>query len=1430
MKGGSKVFLLVWWVLQVNSLVAQYCVPTYENACGSTGAFINKFTFHTLNNSGSGCNGNPNNHIVYAPVGSLTTTVVQGSVASFTIKGGAGAGNQQGYAIWIDWNNDQDFTDADELVYNSSSVSSATVSGVVYIPFQAAYVGQRTLRVRSATGSLLYAQDACTQFANGETEDYMITVAAPASCMGSPEAGRILAFPTAVCQPPQSVQLFAVNYSVASNLVFQWQQSLDAVLWTDVPGASSASFHTDPLTSSMYFRLRVTCTTSALEDFTEEIFVPVGSAQLDWVQGDTLCGFGVAELKASGSTSQIFWYTSAQASIPVAITGAGEPFQPFADAPATYYASAVSGTFYLDSVGKKDTSAAGGSYLYANGFMRFDVWQPIDLVGVYVYPGNSGLLRILLRDQYFATIEEFEFVVSPAQIGTKLFLPLEVSISPGRGYQLFLDGSSPPLWGSHGTFSYPYTLPEVMSITGSNLGVGHFLYFYNWVVHYSTVCASERWAVPLWVDDAPPLEVMSSSGTFSLCAGQSDSLLLSATDGFASYSWVPATGLSATEGSQVKALPATTTVYTVTATLGICQTMAVVPVIVHKPPVVNVTPSHSELCAGKGIQLNASLTTLTNYLIETAPYVDEDMIGTPVFLKDDEVSQALPIGFSFSFFGTYYTHFYISSNGFIGFDENMPDGCCSGQLVPNPQPPNNLIAFAWEDLAPDLGGTISYGTVGTAPNRRLIVRFDSVAHFSFGGPVDPVTGRIELHESDGRVVIYTTSMPGNPAANWFGHTQAMENKDGTVAVVVPQRNASFWTAQQDAFALLPGEYTYQWLPEEGLDNASIAQTLAAPLTTTTYTVTVTELTTGCQGRDSVEIQVTATPEAGTITPPWTFLCAEDTVSLRLTNYTPGANLQWQVAEAGTQQFTDIAGAVADTLHFVTSTDTWLRVVASCAYEKASDTAVIKQLPVLSPPSGEAGQRCRPGKIILSATAATNQLAWYDSETDGTYLGSGTQLVIPLLQATDTFWVEQGPPPLEKLLSPFLGGENGTGLMFDITAKKDLVITQLSGHFAHEVDIPVSIYYRKGSFVGYEQKAAAWTLLGTTVIPFGLGTGVPTPIPIEMNLAVAANETIALYVTDELGVMKFDVGTQVGNVAAADTCLEIKEGSSVDHLFGAKVSARVWNGIVFYRQAGCSSTRIGIMAEVYYPLIAAASSDTTFCIGETITLLAVNNGKGTYNYQWYPILPNMFPENGQGPAVMVVPTQSTLFTLIATHTANQCDTIVQLGVDGADPPLVSFTGLPDTLDLNAAPVLLSGMPEGGQFIGPGIVGQYFFPNIAGTGWHEITYVFTDAQGCTGSAVQQVFVGLFTGPAHTTGALTVRVYPVPAREILYVQWSGPDQVERIIITTMDGRALSLPLHFVGARQALISVEELPPGMYRMTIYARQRPPLHRLVSKQ
>lgn len=161
-------------------------------------------------------------------------------------------------------------------------------------------------------------------------------------------------------------------------------------------------------------------------------------------------------------------------------------------------------------------------------------------------------------------------------------------------------------------------------------------------------------------------------------------------------------------------------------------------------------------------------------------------------LDDDQTTGALPIGFEFRFFGIGYSQFNLSSNGFVSFEPDALNGCCSGGVIPSDDGMNNLIALAWTDLYPPGGGEIAYETRGAAPNRRLVVSFSGTSWCCDVG-VPRVTTQLIIRERKGVIEIHTTHQdPGHI------YTQGVENATGTVAGFIAGRVAADYGLDRDA--------------------------------------------------------------------------------------------------------------------------------------------------------------------------------------------------------------------------------------------------------------------------------------------------------------------------------------------------------------------------------------------------------------------------------------------------------------------------------------------------------------------------------------------------------------------------------------------------------------------------------------------------------
>lgn len=159
--------------------------------------------------------------------------------------------------IYIDFNIDGDFVDANENPVNISAVNGVN-SGTIAIP-GAATVGTARMRVIATEGTV---PGPTGTYAWGETEDYCIQVAAAVNCSGIPNASTASISSTGGC-PNASFTLSSANFTFGTGISYQWQSSPNGVTsWTNIAGATSTNYTTSTA-STLYYRLVTSCLYSA---------------------------------------------------------------------------------------------------------------------------------------------------------------------------------------------------------------------------------------------------------------------------------------------------------------------------------------------------------------------------------------------------------------------------------------------------------------------------------------------------------------------------------------------------------------------------------------------------------------------------------------------------------------------------------------------------------------------------------------------------------------------------------------------------------------------------------------------------------------------------------------------------------------------------------------------------------------------------------------------------------------------------------------------------------------------------------------------------------------------------------------------------------------------------------------------------------------
>ena len=188
------------------------------------------------------------------------------------------------------------------------------------------------------------------------------------------------------------------------------------------------------------------------------------------------------------------------------------------------------------------------------------------------------------------------------------------------------------------------------------------------------------------------------------------------------------------------------------------------------------------------------------YTLGGIAYAPATMTGaaTSVSLGDDAGSSAISLGFDFEFYDITYTDFYIASNGFVSFTGDGMTGAASYQptTIPNAAAPNGMIATVWDDLSPNVSGTITYETFGSSPNSKVVVEFNTVPLYNTS---ETVTFQVHMYEGTNVIEVHFVDVQNNGGNRTFG----IENETGTDALTDPLKNLGNWTASTEAFSFTP---------------------------------------------------------------------------------------------------------------------------------------------------------------------------------------------------------------------------------------------------------------------------------------------------------------------------------------------------------------------------------------------------------------------------------------------------------------------------------------------------------------------------------------------------------------------------------------------------------------------------------------------------
>lgn len=176
-------------------------------------------------------------------------------------------------------------------------------------------------------------------------------------------------------------------------------------------------------------------------------------------------------------------------------------------------------------------------------------------------------------------------------------------------------------------------------------------------------------------------------------------------------------------------------------------------------------------------------------------------------------------------------------------------------------------------------------------------------------------------------------------------------------------------------------------------------------------------------------------------------------------------------------------------------------------------------------------------------------------------------------------------------------------------------------------------------------------------------------------------------------------------------------------------------LVVSNSVGSDSLTQSSYIEVLVLPAAPTSSNEEVCFGDPVPDLIAQGSM----IQWYDDagLTNLIHS---GDTLSTGQTAPGVYTYYVTQTTGGCEspaTVVTLTI--IELPAVGFEPMEGVCINDASFTLTGGSPEGGVYSGNGVVNDSIFdPAVAGVGTHDITYTYSDPNGCTNDSTQQINV--------------------------------------------------------------------------------------------
>ena len=242
--------------------------------------------------------------------------------------------------------------------------------------------------------------------------------------------------------------------------------------------------------------------------------------------------------------------------------------------------------------------------------------------------------------------------------------------------------------------------------------------------------------------------------------------------------------------------------------------------------------------------------------------------------------------------------------------------------------------------------------------------------------------------------------------------------------------------------------------------------------------------------------------------------------------------------------------------------------------------------------------------------------------------------------------------------------------------------------------------------------------------------------VSATTTVTVNPLPATPTISAGGATTFCQGGSVTLTASAATSYLWSNGATTQAI---TASASGSYSVTVKNANGCSSAASAATTVTVNPLPAtptiSAGGATTFCQGGNVTLTS----SAATSYLW-----------SNGATTQSITVNASGSYSVTVKNANGCSSAPSAATTVTVNPLptVTLSAFTAVCSTDAAFTLSGGSPAGGTYSGTGVSGGQFNPATAGVGTFPITYSYTNANGCTATAIQSITVNNCTAPCNAS----------------------------------------------------------------------------------